>query len=257
MIRAITAALLAVFATTAGVQAQAAEGFSSDRPGYANSTSAAPSLRPIIELGAGFTFDEDDPETLSGPNFLVRFGLSEWLELRLAIPSVVGIFVPDPGDNGVAFGDTTIGLKIAAAPTSSFSTSFVPSLSIATEGGVNTGRIEWNWALGLGPVSIGGNLAGGTANLGGAAVIQGEGSFALGVTITDAVGVYGQFFMIWPRGIDPLPYVGGGITAQIASRFQLDASLDIGLTEATTRVTAGLGMTVLIGQGTPAATPAQ
>lgn len=110
-------------------------------------------------MGAGFTFDEDDPETVSAPNFLVRFGLSEWLELRLAIPSVVGIFVPDPGDNGVAFGDTTIGLKVAVSPTESFSSSIVPSLSIATEGGVNTGRIEWNWAVALGAVSIGGNLA--------------------------------------------------------------------------------------------------
>lgn len=210
-------------------------------------------------MGAGFTFDEDDPETVSAPNFLVRFGLSEWLELRLAIPSVVGTFVPDPGANGVGFGDTTIGLKIAASPTESFSTSFVPSLSIATEGGVNTGRIEWNWALALGAVSIGGNLAAGTTNAGGAAVVQGEGSFALGVSIGDAVGVFGQFFMIWPRGIDPLPYVGAGIAAQVAPRFQLDATIDVGLTDATTRVSVSAGMTVLVGSGeaAQAPTPAQ
>lgn len=196
-------------------------------------------------MGAGFTIDEDDAETISAPNFLVRFGLSKWLELRLAIPSVVGVF--GPGPNGVAFGDTTIGLKIAASPTERFSTSLVPSLSIATEGGVNTGRIEWNWAVGLGAVSIGGNLAAGTANFG-APVVQGEASLAVGVSISDSVGMYGQFFMIWPRGIDPLPFVGAGITAQVASRFQLDASFDIGLTEATTRFAFGAGFTVLVGE---------
>ncbi len=252
MSRASTLLIVALFASalsawSSNASAQPAEGFSSDRPGYANSTSAAPVLRPIIETGVGFTFDEDDPETLSAPNLLVRFGLSEWLELRLAIPSVVGSFAPGP--NGVGFGDTTIGLKVAASPTERFSTSLVPSLSIATEGGVNTGRIEWNWLVSLSSVSIGGNLAAGTANLGGAPVVQGEASVALGISITDAVGVYGQFFMIWPRGLDPLPYVGAGFTAQVAARFQLDASIDVGLTDDTTRIIIGAGMTVLIGEG--------
>ena len=97
-------------------------------------------------------------------------------------------------------------------------------------------------------MSIGGTLAGGTANSGGAAVVQGEGSFALGISITEAVGVFAQFFVIWPRGIDPLPFAGAGITAQVAPRFQLDATMDVGLTDVTTRVSISAGMTVLIGE---------
>ncbi|MFT5356496.1 MAG: hypothetical protein ACI9KE_003721 [Polyangiales bacterium] len=255
MIRVIAALLVAIpmSAVSSSAEAQSAEGFDSDRPGYSNSTAAAPVLRPILEMGAGFTFDEDDPETISAPNFLIRFGISKWLELRLAIPSVVGVF--GPGPNGVAFGDTTIGLKVAASPTERFSTSFVPSLSIATEGGVNTGRIEWNWLLSLGAVSIGGNLAAGTVNLG-TAVVQGEGSLALGISITEAVGVFGQVFVIWPRSIDPLPFVGAGITAQVAPRFQLDATLDVGLTDDTTRVSFSAGMTILVGEGEETMPPA-
>ena len=61
----------------------------------------------------------------------------------------------------------------------------------------------WGWALALGAVSIGGNLAAGTTNAGGAAVVQGEGSFALGVSIGDgdAGSVLQHVFIEYGQGL--------------------------------------------------------
>lgn len=243
MIRALGAALVVMFATSS-VEAQAAEGFDSDRPGYANSTSVVPALRPIFEMGAGFSFDEDDAETLSAPNLLIRFGLLRLLELRLTLPSVIGVFGPD---SDVAFGDTTIGLKLAANVSDDFALSFVPSVSISSEGAPVTGRLEWNWSANLGAVSLGGNLAVGMANTVLGKVVQGEGSIALGGSITDNVGIFGQLFMIWPKGFDPMPYAGAGIAGQVTPRLQLDATVDVGLTNNATRLSVSAGLTVLVG----------
>ena len=156
--------------------AQAADGFSSDRPGYANTTSTAPRLRAITEFGVSATIDEDDPETISAPNLSIRFGLSDHVELRLNVPGVTGVIAPGPND--VTFGDTTFGLKVGFAPNDVFSSSFVGSFSFDTDGGGMTGRLEWNWAIALGIASISGNLAGGTSPGG---TVVGEGSINLGI----------------------------------------------------------------------------
>ena len=225
--------------------AQAADGFSSDRPGYSNSTSTAPRLRAITEFGVSATIDEDDPETISAPNLRIRFGLADHVELRLDVPGVTGVIAPGPND--VTFGDTTFGLKVGFAPNDVFSSSFVGSFSFDTDGGGGmTGRLEWNWAIALGIASISGNLAGGTSPGG---TVVGEGSVNLGINVSDRAGVYGQFFLVMPEDVDPMPYVGAGVYAQVAPRFQVDGYLDIGLTDATTRVTIGAGMTVLVGEG--------
>ncbi|MEM9072681.1 MAG: transporter [Myxococcota bacterium] len=222
--------------------AQAHEDFSSDRPGYANGTQSAPHLRPIVELGAALTVDEDDAETLSAPGLVFRFGLGEYVELRASVPGVTGVFQRGPND--VVVGDVGFGFKVAWDLSEAASMSFIPSAFVSLEDGPATGRLEWNWSVGAGMVGFAGNLAGQAQG----GVVQGEGSVAVSLALGARASVYVQSFLIWPEDVDPLPFVGAGVAIQVAPRIQVDTSLDVGLTDDTTRLTIGAGLSLLVGQ---------
>ena len=65
--------------------------FTSDRPGFANTTGIAARGHLTTELGVQAMIDESS--TLGElPRLSLRAGVFEWLELRLMAPNAVGVF---------------------------------------------------------------------------------------------------------------------------------------------------------------------
>lgn len=235
-------ALLVVLLTPSVVLAD--DDFSSDRPGFANATSAAPTGRPITEFGAAIAWDEVDPTVATLPNLRIRVGASPWLELRVDAPTMR---LADP----VGLGDLTLGVKLASPVAGSLAISLIPSvrLPLGTGGGVATGRLELNWSASVGRLGFGGNLAAGVLTVEGQRRAHGEGSVAVSVAATEALTLYAQSFVRWTRGRRPRPYAGAGAYLRVHPRVQVDLSADVGLTDAATRFVAQLGATVLWGRG--------
>ncbi len=219
------------------------DGFSSDRPGYANGTSSAPVLRPITETGVTLRWDEDDPTQLTAPDLRIRTGVADWLELRLDVPTLVVTF----GDEEIAAGDLTLAAKLGGTFRNGLALSLIPSVTIpmGSTTGKTTSRLEVNWAVSAGIVGFGGNVAAGIVQVDDERLVQGEGSLAISVQAAPKFGLYAQGFATWVRGADPLPYAGVGFYVQALSYVQVDLYADVGLTDDATRLTVGAGVSVL------------
>lgn len=214
---------------------------SSDRPGYANSTSVAPVLRPITELGATVAWDPDDPTVGTFPDLRIRFGIARWMELRIDAPTVV---FADP----FAVGDLGLALKLGSRVAGSLSVSVIPSVTVpVSSGGAASARLELNWSASAGRVGFGGNLAAGSVPTAMGRRLRGEGSVAVSFKAHPKLGLYAQAFALWTDGEDPRPYAGLGLYARPHPRVQTDLYADVGLTDATTRLILGAGLTVLWG----------
>lgn len=217
--------------------------FSSDRPGYSNATEVAPVGRVVLQFGATATYDEDDPETLGAPDAVIRYGILGPVELRIGVPSITGVLVPD-AENRVVTGPFSLGTKIALGVHGPFSSSFIAALAIGLGGDGLAGRFEWNWQLAFGMASLFGNFA---ATYDGSAA--GDASVGVSISPSAVFSVYAQAFMLWAFNEDPEPFVGAGLAFQVAPRFLLDAFADVGLLQQSTRLTMGVGLTVLVGSG--------
>lgn len=231
-----------VCATALPVRAD--DAFSSDRPGYSNSTSVAPVLRPITEIGGTVAWDPDDGTAGTFPDLRIRVGASRWLELRVDVPTILF-------DDPMGVGDLTLALKLGSPVAGTLAVALVPSVTIpvGTGDGPTTGRLELNWSASAGIVGFGGNFAASVVN---DAMdqrhLRGEGSVALGVQLAGVLTLYAQAFMLWTEDEDPLPYAGIGAYLQAHPRVQTDLYVDVGLTDDTTRLVIGAGLTVLWGE---------
>ncbi len=232
--------------------AHADDAFSSDRPGYANGTSVAPVLRPITELGATVAWDPDDGEAGTFPDLRIRVGAARWIELRIDVPTIVF-------ENPMGVGDLTLAAKLGSPIAGTLAISVIPSVTIpvGTSDGRTTGRLELNWSASVGMVGFGGNFAAGVTRVMDERRLRGEGSFAVSVQPISTFGFYVQGFMLWTEDEDPLPFAGAGIYIQAHPRVQTDLYADIGLTDDTTRLLIGAGLTVLWGTGDEEASAAQ
>lgn len=218
--------------------------FTSDRPGYANSTSVAARLRATTEFGIDFGFNEDGPESLSFPSLLIRTGLTDWLELRVGAPSLFATFTE--ADNDIFIGNTVVGFKIGKELTDSFALSLVPTITIPTSGGSTLARLELNWSLSLGTFGLSGNLAAGSTDGGFGRTLTGEGSIIASLQLSPTLGAFVQSFLIWTVDQDPRPFAGAGLYAMVHPRVQVDFTGDVGLTDdADDRLRIGVGTTVL------------
>ena len=237
-----TPALLIIVTVASTASAQIDEAFSSDRPGYANSTSVAPVLRPITELGGTVAWDPDDGTAGTFPDLRIRMGVSRWLELRVDAPTVAF-------DDPIGFGDLTLALKLGSPVGRAFAVSVIPSVSIpvGTADGRASGRLELNWSATAGIVGFAGNFAASVVSVMDERRVRGEGSFALSVQAMAILGIYVQTFALWTDGADPLPYAGAGVYLQAHPRVQTDLYVDVGLTDDATRLVVGAGLSVLWG----------
>jgi len=102
---------IAILGCSLGGKAAEGQELVTDRPDFTESAIVIPAK--TVQIESGFTWiDESTSEALSGPEVLVRWGLSERLELRIGLPDWVD---PRGGSSGV--GDSSIGAKFQFGPT--------------------------------------------------------------------------------------------------------------------------------------------
>jgi hypothetical protein len=102
---------LACLATAPAVQAQEAEEehIETDRDSFTPATTTAGRGRLILEAGYSFIDNRDVPDSHSFPEFIARYGINDWLELRVGANYDVGGASSSVTGGGGGFGDTGTG----------------------------------------------------------------------------------------------------------------------------------------------------
>lgn len=96
-------------APAAWAQEAAEEHIETDRDSFTPATTTAGSGRLILEAGYSFIDNRDVPDSHSFPEFIARYGINDWLELRVGANYDVGGASSSVTGNGGGFGDTEAG----------------------------------------------------------------------------------------------------------------------------------------------------
>ncbi|MEZ4338346.1 MAG: transporter [Sandaracinaceae bacterium] len=246
-----------VLASTASV-AVAQEGtlpptFTSDRPGFANTTGVAAREHLTAEMGVSASFGDTPSGAL--PNLSLRTGLFDWLEARVRGPSAAGVFPA----SGAVFGmsDPSLGFKVGGrlADSLTMSLDWEVSLPLGTTGfGAPEATFfadlnaDWNfWGpLTLTPNLVASVLADVDATTGETVRwFEGGGSLKLTWQVIEVLGLFVQGYAIASERADLRVTIGGGIYWMVAPNVQVDASFDAGVTDGGDPPTVGLGTTIL------------
>jgi hypothetical protein len=166
--------------------------------------------RVQMEVGLGLELS-GGPAVVDAPELLLRGGLGERWELRLAAPNLALV----GGETGLE--DPAVGAKMALLQDRALTMSIVPMLRVPLQGGdwdMSTG-LNWSWEFND-VLGLSGNLAG-TAGRS----LSAESSIALNFGIGETVGAYGE--AVW-LGEDRL---GGGLGLGwlVGEESQVDASV--------------------------------
>lgn len=252
------ATLVAIASPAAAQESADPEGelpaaFSSDRPGFANTTAVAARGRLTTEAGISASFG--DPAFRGAlPNLSLRAGVFDFLELRVRGPSGIAIF---DGGPTVGIDDPIVGFKIGGRlhENVSISSVFEVSLPIATDGFGSpeaTYRADLNLAWRVwGPIVLGANvvasvlaqpdpLFGGTSRF-----FEGGGSLKARWHVLDVLALFVQSYVLRSERSDWRVQVGGGLAWMAAPNVQVDASFDAAVTEEGDPPTARIGTTIL------------
>lgn len=249
---ALFALLAALPATTLAAEAETpAEAtpepaFAADRPGFADGTTVVPPLRIQTEGGVTGVF-ADGVRAYSVPDLLVRVGLTDWLEARLAAPTF-NLVQADGADSLSGLGDLGLGVKLAHAFGEALSASLVAGVSLPTGGDEFTSdgfdpEVELNVAYDASErLSLGANAKFGYATEPG----EGEtsGSLSLGIGITEDLGAFIEGIGVKPAG-DFVAAAGAGVTYMAGAATQLDVSFTMDLSGTYFDKTLGAGVAVL------------
>lgn len=227
--------------------------FSSDRPGFANTTGIAARARLTTEGGVSATFG-DPAFTGALPNLSIRTGVFDFLELRVRGPSGIAIF---DGRPTMGLSDPIVGFKIGGRLHESVSMSSVieVSLPIATDGfgapeATYRADLNLDWRV-WGPITITPNFVasvlaeadpvdGSTARF-----FEGGGSLKVTWQVIDVLYLFVQSYVLRSERSDWRAQVGGGLGWMAAPNVQVDASFDAAVTEQGDPPTAGIGTTIL------------
>jgi hypothetical protein len=237
--------------------------FTSDRPGFANTSGVAARGRLTTELGVSAGFD-DDTQVGVLPNLSMRVGVFDWLELRVRGPNAVGVF----GALGDTFGidDPVVGFKIGGPlhETLSISSVWEVSAPLGTDG---FGAPEATWRADIqadwnfwGPLTLTPNavasVQAGVDPLSGETARFFEGGVSLKLTwaILDVLAVFVQSYVLAAEDVPAAQVlaldewrvqVGGGLMWMVAPNVQVDASFDTRVTDQGVPPTPAIGTTIL------------
>lgn len=228
--------------------------FSSDRPGFANTTRVAARERLTTELGVSASF-EDGEQRGRLPNLSLRTGLFDWLELRVRGPNGIGVF--DATGDRFGVGDPFVGFKIGGPldETVLISSVWEVSLPIGTDG-FGSPEAEWRadvqlawnfWGpLWIVPNAVASVRADADETTGETLrYFEGGGSLKFVWQIIDVLGMYVQSYALVSARSDWRVQVGGGLYWLITPHVQVDASFDSRVTDQGDAPTAAIGATVL------------
>jgi hypothetical protein len=228
-----------VLATALAAPVAAQDTISTDRPGLGfNPALIAPGVVQV-EAGVPAVTTGEGTELYSFPA-LLRVGVTDRLELR-AGTSLYDIDADADADN-VGFDTIELSAKVGVLDGSDGvpRLAVIPAVFIPTESGSASVSVNatagWSLPSGFGLTTV--------AGIG---VADDEATFALvgvlGRSLSDALSAYVEAGM-YPGPGDDAAYAGGGVALLVSPDLQLDAFVDLGLTDAAADVIAGTGVSL-------------
>jgi hypothetical protein len=235
------------FSAQAGADSEVT--ISTDRPSVAEYSPVVPRGAVQIESGSQAT-DNAGQWTLDLPEALVRYGLLEGTELRLALPNYFR-HLPVGDSTASGFGDLGLGVKQQLRPFAGFNLSLIPSLTLPTgargisSGGYDPGlQLPWSRALSS-DWTVAGQLAAYWPTE------DGRRNYTSEITAL----VDWQLSVPWDAFIEyaaDIPQRGGsrqllhaGTAYKLAPHHQIDFHAAVGLTSAAPRSFLGVGYSYL------------
>ncbi|GJQ30575.1 MAG: hypothetical protein HBSAPP03_24590 [Phycisphaerae bacterium] len=220
----------------------------SDRPDFTESTGTIAAGRVQIEGGLTAAWG-DHARTIAGPELLVRLGLGDRLELRLAPPGLAH----DGDDTGWTDANVGFKLRLSTDGPRGLAWSMIGQLAIpsgdATFGAESPEpEIKVLWSFDLNDrVSLAGNVnCAARSDTDGGLFVEPSVSLSLGVAISDRLGVFAEGFAFYPIGGGEAAawYLNAGATYALTPDLQLDARIGTGLGGPADELFAGLGIAV-------------
>ena len=244
----ISASLLTGFARQTMAQANDVRELVTDRPDFTESGVVGPIGG--LQFEGGFTWERatGDLRTTSGPEFLVRWGLTSRLELRFGLPDYVDLRGP-LDESGT--GDGSIGTKIQIGPLGDGrDVASVVTVSLPTgETGFTSGGLDPSVILTAGRAiggtwSVGSQIFGELSKAGNEREFTWGGTLVFGTSLGRESGT-GTFFELAAT----VPEAGGtevsvhhGYTHLLSQTLQVDVHGGFGLTESAPDVFIGAGL---------------
>lgn len=240
-----------------------------DRPDFTEATDTVPRGRLQLEMGYTFTYDKEDENRTTDhtlPEFLLRTGLNDWLELRVGWAgwsSTEDIF-REKNDVGRTvtmtevergWNDLYLGFKVALCEQDGMrpALSLIPAITVPsgstnkTSGDVDPEiKIAWGYDL-TENLALSGNLNFAVPTTGdNDRFFQVANSISLARSFSDWLGGYVEYFGFYPndRGSDCAHYVNGGLTFLVTDNLQFDVRVGKGLNEEADDLFAGAGMAI-------------
>lgn len=226
-----------------------------DRPDFTEASSTVGN--GILQIEMGYTFTKDNVDDLRAHSWgepLFRIGMfADWFEWRLAVFPVTE---RSAGDTTSSLEDLYVGAKIGLTPQEGIlpEMAIMPQANIPSGGNAFTSGefqpgVNWLYSWGL---SDDVNLAGSTQfnraqDDTGHAYTEWAQSLAVGAPVTDDVGVYAEYYGLFPTSADtatPQHYFNGGFTYLQTKDIQWDIRAGVGLNDAADDFFFGTGLSV-------------
>ena len=232
-----------------------------DRPDFSEGTQTVSPGHFQLEAGYLFLFDDEKEAQRSEhtlPQLLLRAGLVEDLELRLAWDAFVSSEVDFPGDGGSetleGVGDLSVGFKHRmydqelAYP----SVAFIAELGLPTGGSEVTSddvipAFKLLWALDFAKYySLAGNFNFEGPVEDGERFFEPSASLTLGKDLTGEISAFVEYFGFYPNSDAPdsssTHFASGGFTWSAGDNLQFDTLAGLGLNDEAEDLFIGLGM---------------
>lgn len=229
--------LIALACALPGPARAADPDFSSDRPGFSNSTTALPLGRYALELGVGLgaPLEGSADPSFDVPAALVRVGLPWGLEARVGLPSLQ--IRPEAEGDQVGASDLGFGVKLSFEDSLQIPVSVVASMTVPT--GVNgygadevTADLNLNYAYSSGAFGLSVATFVGYAD----EALQLSAGAGASLTLGDVSPYVQAFYELSSLRFELIPSVnldshslglGAGLAWMVGDRVQLDASFDV------------------------------
>jgi hypothetical protein len=235
-----------------------------DRPDFTESASVVGRL----QLETGYTYEDDgSSEIHTVGELLLRVPAARRLEVRIGVPSWSGTDADEgaaggesplptgeePADGPRGMTDASLGVKIGLREPGPEgggpALALLAGTTLPTGGDVGSDGLHPGGLLAAdvdlsGRVSLGANAGVASAEEGGIRYAKLSGSLALGVGLTEEVGLYLEGYGFVPTGDGPASssVVDGGITWLAGPDLQLDLRLGTGLSGPSPDVIFGTGV---------------
>ncbi len=234
---------------------------STDRPGFADSTTLMPRGHLQLELGYTFTQDQEDgvrtrDHAIAQTN--LRAGLRNDLELRLLwnglsateTSTTRGVRETEHDDGA---GDITVGVRAKLLENDGLVPDLAALVNLSIPVGASTKsagevvpdlRLAYGWALTESLRLYGVAIAAAAVDDEGR-FLQGAGSAGLSWGLTDDIGTFVEYFGIFQEGRGgPSHNLDGGFTFVLSDDVQLDASAGVGLNQQAPDFFVGTGLSL-------------